>query len=91
MAKFLRFEIPNEDWFLVFGVSNAKYLAFDTPDDSALRGYFSQFLGFEIILVIFSFRGYFIHFLGLGGIMVIFRFRGYSGHFLGLEGILVIF
>ena len=47
MAKFLRFEIPNEDWFLVFGVPNAKYLVFGVPnakylvfgvlDGSALR------------------------------------------------------
>ena len=28
MPKFLRFEIPDEDWFLVFGVPNVKYLAF---------------------------------------------------------------
>ena len=37
MAKFLRFEIPNEDWFLVFGVPNAKYLVFGVLDGSALR------------------------------------------------------
>ena len=27
---------------MVFGVSNAKYLAFDTPDENALRGYKSH-------------------------------------------------
>ena len=31
VAKFLRFSIPNEDWFLVFGVPNAKYLASGIP------------------------------------------------------------
>ena len=36
MVKCLRFEVPDEDWFLVFGVPNAKYLAFGTPDGSAL-------------------------------------------------------
>ena len=36
VAKFLRFGIPNENWF-VFGVPNAKYLAFGTLDASALR------------------------------------------------------
>ena len=35
MPKFLRFEIPDEDWFLVFGVPNVKYLAFGTPDGNA--------------------------------------------------------
>ena len=29
--------MPEENGFLVFGVSNAKYLAFDTPDGNALR------------------------------------------------------
>ena len=36
MVKCLRFEVPDEYWFLVFGVPNAKYLAFGTPDGSAL-------------------------------------------------------
>ena len=36
MSNILAFTTPNESNFLVFGVSNAKYLAFDTPDDSAL-------------------------------------------------------
>ena len=35
MPKFLAFEIPDAHWFLVFGVSNAKYLAFGTPDGDA--------------------------------------------------------
>ena len=43
MPKFLRFEIFDEGWFLVFGVSNAKYLAFNTPDGNALT---SAILGF---------------------------------------------
>ena len=33
----MRFEISNESWFLVLGVSNAKYLAFDRPYENALR------------------------------------------------------
>ena len=37
MPKFLEFEIPDEGAFLVFGVSNAKYLIFGTPNDSALN------------------------------------------------------
>ena len=36
MPKVLRFEISYEGWFLVFGVPNAKYLAFDTLDGNAL-------------------------------------------------------
>ena len=36
VVKCVRFEVPDEDWFLVFGVPNAKYLAFGTPDGSAL-------------------------------------------------------
>ena len=36
MAKFLSFGIPNEDWFLVFGMPNAKHLAFGTPDGRTL-------------------------------------------------------
>ena len=43
MPKFLRFKIFDEGWFLVFGVSNAKYLAFNTPDGNALT---SAILGF---------------------------------------------
>ena len=30
------FRTPHEAWIVVFGVSNAKYLAFDTPDENAL-------------------------------------------------------
>ena len=30
------FRTPHESGFLVFGVSNAKYLTFDTPDGNAL-------------------------------------------------------
>ena len=36
VSNFLRFGRADEGWFLVFGVPNAKYLAFDTPDESAL-------------------------------------------------------
>ena len=32
----MRFEIFDEVWFLVFGMPNAKYLTFDTPNDNAL-------------------------------------------------------
>ena len=37
VLNFLRFGRANEEWFLVFGVPNAKYLAFGTLDESALR------------------------------------------------------
>ena len=37
MPNILAFIMPDENGFLVFGVSNAKYLAFDTPDGNALR------------------------------------------------------
>ena len=33
---FSTYNTPDEVVFLVFGVSNAKNLAFDTPDESAL-------------------------------------------------------
>ena len=36
MPKFLAFETPHDGLFLVFGVLNAKYLAFDTLDENAL-------------------------------------------------------
>ena len=36
MPNILAFTTPDKSSFLVFGVSNTKYLAFDTPDDSAL-------------------------------------------------------
>ena len=39
MSKFFRFGIFDEDWFLVFGVPNAEYLAFGTPDGSGLNGF----------------------------------------------------
>ena len=35
--KFLTFNTPHEGLFLMFGVPNTKYLAFDTPDDNALK------------------------------------------------------
>ena len=37
MSNFLRLGTADEGWFLVFGVPNAKYLAFGTPDESALK------------------------------------------------------
>ena len=37
LQNFDTFETPHEAWIVVFGVSNAKYLAFDIPDGSALR------------------------------------------------------
>ena len=33
----MAFGTSHERGFLVFGVSNAKYLAFDTPDDNAAK------------------------------------------------------
>ena len=38
MPNILVFKIPDVSSFLVFDVSNAKYLAFDTPDENALNG-----------------------------------------------------
>ena len=35
--NFETFSTPQEGLFLVFGVSNAKYLAFGTPDENALK------------------------------------------------------
>ena len=35
---FSTYNTPDEVVFLVFGVSNAKNLAFNTPDESALNG-----------------------------------------------------
>ena len=35
MPNILGFKTPNESGFLVFSVSNAKYLAFDTPNGNA--------------------------------------------------------
>ena len=41
--NFSTFNTPHDALFLVFGVSNAKYLAFDTPDENALiEGYCSS-------------------------------------------------
>ena len=36
MSNFLTFRTPHERCFLVFGVRNAKYLAFGTSDGNAL-------------------------------------------------------
>ena len=37
VSKFIGYRTPHDKGFLVFGVSNAKYLAFDTPDGNALK------------------------------------------------------
>ena len=37
MPNILAFTTLDESGFLVFGVSNAKYLTFDTPDRNALN------------------------------------------------------
>ena len=37
MPNILAFKTPDVSGFLVFGVPNVKYLAFDTPDENALR------------------------------------------------------
>ena len=37
LQKNLRFGTSHDAWILVFGVSYAKYLAFDTPDRNALN------------------------------------------------------
>ena len=39
VPKFLVFGTPHEGLFLMFGMPNAKYLAFDTPDENALRSH----------------------------------------------------
>ena len=43
MPNVLAFDTPHERGFLVFGVPNAKYLAFGTPDESALICYKIRF------------------------------------------------
>ena len=40
----LAFDAPHEGGFLVFGVPNAKYLAFGTPDGDALKAFLSNVL-----------------------------------------------
>ena len=37
LQKNLRFGTSHKAWILVFGMSNAKYLVFDTPDGNALK------------------------------------------------------
>ena len=37
LQNFDTFGTPYDAWIVVFGVSNAKYLAFDTPDKNAFR------------------------------------------------------
>ena len=36
LKNFLAFETPHKSCFLMFGVLNAKNLAFDTPDENVL-------------------------------------------------------
>ena len=36
VSKFIGYRTPHEKGFLMFGVPNAKYLAFGTPDENAL-------------------------------------------------------
>lgn len=39
MSNILAFKIPDENDILVFGVLDAKYLAFDTTDKNALKNF----------------------------------------------------
>ena len=41
MVKIITFGTSHEKSFLVFGVPNAKYLAFGTPNGNALRALFN--------------------------------------------------
>ena len=43
VPKFLAFETSHEAHILGFGVPNAKYLAFDTPNENALRDCIENF------------------------------------------------
>ena len=47
--NFETFSTPYEGLFLVFGVPNAKYLAFGTPDGNALKAFTTPKLLFHII------------------------------------------
>ena len=57
VSNFLRSGRADEGWFLLFGVPNAKYLAFGTPDESALRELFFVF-GVEYVPNILAFGTY---------------------------------
>ena len=59
MPNILAFKTPNESDFLVFGVPNAKYLAFDTPDENALR---ASTTGFAISSYFTIPKSYFINY-----------------------------
>ena len=48
VSNFLRSGRADEGWFLMFGVQNAKYMAFGTPDKSALLS------NYVILFFIFS-------------------------------------
>ena len=43
VPKLLAFNTPHEGLFFMFGVPNAKYLAFGTIDENALKTYFSLY------------------------------------------------
>ena len=47
--NFLAFNTPHDSLFLVFGVPNAKYLAFGTPDGHALKAFTTPKLLFHIL------------------------------------------
>ena len=40
-SKFIGYRISHEKGFLMFGVPNAKYLTFGTPDENALTHHFT--------------------------------------------------
>ena len=57
VLNFLRSGRADEGWFLMFGVQNAKYMAFGTPDKSALLSnyviLFLYFLSLIFYLILF--------------------------------------
>ena len=57
LQNILRFGTSHEVWKLVFGVPNAKNLAFDTPDTVALNRYVIIII---IIIIIINFNSYFL-------------------------------
>ena len=61
---FSTYNTPDEVVFLVFGVSNVKNLAFDTPDESALKWHHASFSGLtSFSLSLFFFLIYYFGFL----------------------------
>lgn len=51
MSNILAFSTLHESGFLVFGVSNVKYLAFDTRDENALTAFLSPGSSFSLSMV----------------------------------------